>query len=250
MHQLSLRKKLHLQTALEQLPIVGGQQSNTVQWHQVRGYKDTIQKLQRIVYAPQEHPETFQRLGIKPSSGILLYGPSGCGKTLLANALSSTFVNMVTISPSELFSKYLGDSEAAVRNLFQRARKSKPCIVFLDDLDCICTKRQLESDESSVNERVLSTLLNEMDGISENDGVIYVCCTNRPWELDDALIRPGRLDHLVYLPLPDESSRLDIIQYYCQEFGANLSQEEMQELAHSTLELSGADIKRLFRYLH
>ncbi|KAI8578936.1 hypothetical protein K450DRAFT_244187 [Umbelopsis ramanniana AG] len=163
-------------------------------WTDIGGYAKLKKKLQRAVLLPISNPETYKKLGIPPPSGILLFGPSGCGKSLLVQALASeSTMNVITIKGPEIFSKYLGETEATIRNLFATAKRVNPCIVFIDEMDSIACKRGWDAGEggNSVNERLLSTLLNEMDGVEGRQGVFVIGCTNRPDQIDDAILRPG-----------------------------------------------------------
>ncbi|KAJ3189769.1 hypothetical protein HDU85_000053 [Gaertneriomyces sp. JEL0708] len=191
-----------------------------VKWSSVGGYEELKSRLQHLATFPLEHPEVYDRLGVQPPSGVLLYGPSGCGKTLLVHALAANSpMNYISVKGSDIYSKYLGESESMIRKVFAAARRLSPCLLFFDDMDALGTRRgwaddgnKNDSGGTGVNERVLSTLLNEMDGVQDRKGVLVVACTSRPWELDDALMRPGRLDHHLYVALPTPQDRLAILQ--------------------------------------
>ncbi|KAI9324100.1 P-loop containing nucleoside triphosphate hydrolase protein [Zopfochytrium polystomum] len=204
-----------------------------VAWDEVGGYDDVKTKLKHILrlHAPSDSDEadtTASRVGVKPPPGVLLCGPSGCGKTMLARAMASNAAgfNYIAVKGSDIFSKYLGDSEAAIRRLFATARQLRPCILFFDDIDTIGTKRNLESggggggdgdgdgggDGTGVGERVLSTLLNEMDGVTEQRrGVLVVATSRAPWALDAALVRPGRLEQVVHVPPPRSAGEREAV---------------------------------------
>jgi len=237
-----------------------------VSWSDIGGYKEIVEKIKHLVKWPLLYPETYTRLGVKPPSGLILYGPSGCGKTLMINALSSDYsINFVSVKGSEIMSKYLGESEQKIRKLFAQARKLTPCILFFDELDSIGTKRNWTDDGTGgVDERVLSTMLNEMDGIQERQGIFIIGCTNRPDLIDDALLRPGRFDHLIYIDMPNTEDRLGILnaitQIYDEEtMKANNAKGipnnkavidpsiNLPLLAQRTNNFTGADLKVLFR---
>lgn len=208
----NITKNTTMHTEFETVP-------RSIQWHQLGGYSALKQKLFRLIDWPITHPDSFTRLGIAAPSGILLYGPSGCGKTMLVHALATKLsLGFLSAKTHQIYSKYLGDSEAAIRRLFAAARKASPCILFIDSIDTIGSRREWDEDgQSGVNERVLSTLLNEMDGVGnvaggKSEGVIVIAATCRPHLLDDALTRPGRLDHCLMVPLPSSQDRLEILQ--------------------------------------
>ncbi|ORX60122.1 AAA-domain-containing protein [Piromyces finnis] len=189
-------------------------------WNEIGGYEKIVEKIKHLVKWPLLYPETYTKLGVKPPSGLILYGPSGCGKTLMINALSSDYsINFVRVKGSEIMSKYLGESEHKIRKLFAQARKLNPCVLFFDELDSIGTKRNWSDDGTGgVDERVLSTMLNEMDGIQERQGIFIIGCTNRPDLIDDALLRPGRFDHLIYIDMPNVEDRLGILNTITQPY--------------------------------
>lgn len=156
---------------------------------------------------PYEHPEAFARLGVPPPNGILLFGPPGCSKTLVARALASqSRLNFLSVKGPELFSKWVGESERAVRELFARARQLAPAILFFDEVDAMAPRRG-QDRASAVSDRVLAQLLTELDGLERSARVFVVAATNRPDTMDGALLRPGRLDRSIYVPLPDLHTR-------------------------------------------
>ncbi|KAI8816743.1 P-loop containing nucleoside triphosphate hydrolase protein [Fimicolochytrium jonesii] len=229
-----------------------------IRWESIGGYTALKQQLQRLVLWPLQQPESYTRLGVRPPAGLLLYGPSGCGKTLLVRALAANSpMNFISVKGSEIYSKYLGDSEAMVRKLFAAARRLAPCLLFMDELDAIAARREWgDAGSSGVNERVLSTLLNEMDGVQERKGVFIIACTTRPESLDDALLRPGRLDHHLYVSLPSIEDRLGIMQSLVNKSattGAAVSSiisgdVDFDALASRTEGYTGADLTVLIRY--
>lgn len=182
-----------------------------VYWNDIGGYSEAKLKLRQAVEWPLKHPEAFERLQIKPPKGVMLYGPPGCSKTMMAKAIATeSRMNFLAIKGPELFSKYVGDSEKAIRDMFRKARLSSPCVLFIDELDSIGSQR--EGSEVGVNERVLCTLLNELDGIEILKDVVVLAATNRPELIDKALIRPGRFDRLIYIAPPDFQARLQILK--------------------------------------
>ncbi|KAJ3210610.1 hypothetical protein HDU82_007785 [Entophlyctis luteolus] len=183
----------------------------------IGGYKSVKAKLTSLIINPYYKPAAYERLNVKPPSGVLLYGPSGCGKSLLARTIASTSpMNFIAVNGSKIFSKYLGESEATVRQIFAIARKTAPTIIFFDNIENIATRREMVSDNddsaSSVNTRILATLLNEMDGVSSTVGaVLVVGATSKPEKLDDAILRPGRLSHHVYVGMPTLDDRVAVL---------------------------------------
>ncbi|XP_026191879.1 uncharacterized protein LOC34621764 [Cyclospora cayetanensis] len=181
-----------------------------VRWGDIGGYEAAKRQLSECVEWPLAYGEMFSRLRLQPPKGILLYGPPGCSKTMLAKAVATeSKMNFVSVKGPELFSKWVGESEKAVRDLFRRARQNAPCIIFFDEIDALGVDRE-KGDASGVETRVLSQLLTEMDGIGPHASIVVLAATNRPDLLDAALMRPGRLDRLVYVQLPDEDARLQI----------------------------------------
>ncbi|KAJ3162022.1 Cell division control protein 48 B [Geranomyces michiganensis] len=223
-----------------------------VRWESMGGYEELKTRVRQLATWPSQRPEVYMKLGVSPPAGLLLYGPSGCGKTLLVHALAATSpMNYISVKGSEIYSKYLGESENMVRKLFAAARRLEPCLLFLDELDAIGTRREWSDDGGSgVNERVLSTLLNEMDGVQERKGVFVIACTMRPDKIDDALLRPGRLDHHLYVALPtvkDRRAILDTLQKSPTGERIFDSDVDLDRLATLTDEFTGADLTVLIR---
>ncbi|KAL0236636.1 hypothetical protein PCE1_000034 [Barthelona sp. PCE] len=188
-----------------------------VQWEDIGGSTQHKQILEEIVEMPLAEPERFLRLGITPPRGLLLFGPPGCSKTMLAKAVAcQTRVNFIPVRGPELFDKYVGESERKIRDLFTKARQSSPCIIFFDEFDSLAGNRS-RSSNNGVGERIIATLLNEMDGMQPAAGVMFIGATNRPDLIDTALLRPGRLDRIVYVGLPDPDARGEILDIYMRK---------------------------------
>ncbi len=178
-----------------------------VRWDEVGGLDAIKAALEEAIAWPMSQPQLFQHVGLRPPHGILLYGPPGNGKTLVVKALASqSNLNFISVKGPELLSKYVGESERGVRELFARARQAAPCIVFLDEVDALVPRRGLDG-HSPVTDRVVSQLLTEIDGIEALKDVWVIAATNRPDMLDDALLRPGRLDYRLEVPKPDQQGR-------------------------------------------
>lgn len=214
-----------------------------VKWEDIGGFDALRERLKEIVIWPLRRPELFAEAGVRPPRGLLLSGPPGCGKTLVAKALASEAeVNFISVKGPELLSKFVGDSEQAVRDLFRRARRAAPVILFFDELDALGLSRGTGQDP--VADRVLTQLLTELDGIEELRGVFVLAATNRRDRLDEALLRPGRFDELVEIGLPDAAARREIlaIQFRSKPVVAEV---DLAEIANQTEGLSGADLMSL-----
>ncbi|GAA5821309.1 hypothetical protein JCM11251_004562 [Rhodosporidiobolus azoricus] len=199
-------------------------------------------KLKQSVDWPLRHPETFKRLGVKPPRGVLLYGPPGCSKTLIAKALATeSGLNFIAVKGPEVFNKYVGESERAIREVFKKARAAAPSIVFLDEVDALAPARGSDDSSGPTGDRVLMSLLTEMDGVEELNQVIVLAATNRPDVIDPALMRPGRLDRILYVSPPDLEARKQIftIQFAKMAVGEDV---EVEELAELTEGCSGAEV--------
>ncbi|MEM4054141.1 MAG: CDC48 family AAA ATPase, partial [Desulfurococcaceae archaeon] len=217
-----------------------------VHWSDVGGLSDLKQQLRLAVEWPLKYPEAFKKLGIEPPKGILLYGPPGCGKTLLAKAVATeSGANFIAVRGPEVLSKWVGESEKAIREIFKKARTYAPAVIFFDEIDSIAPVRGLVYD-SGVTERVVAQLITEMDGLVELDNVIVIGASNRPDLIDPALLRPGRLDLILYVPPPDRSSRLEILKVHTRKMP--LAEDvDLDELADKTEGFSGADLASLVK---
>ncbi|MCX6599016.1 MAG: CDC48 family AAA ATPase [Acidobacteria bacterium] len=214
-----------------------------VRWEDVGGLADVRQRLIETVVWPLRRPELFTQAGLRPARGLLLAGPPGCGKTLIARAIATeSAVNFISVKGPELLSKYVGESEQAVREVFRKARRAAPCIIFFDEIDAVAAARGHGQDP--VADRVLAQLLTEMDGIEELRGVFVLAATNRKDRLDPAILRPGRFDDLLEIPLPNAEARAQIlaIQFRGQPLAPDL---ELQEFVSRTDGLSGAQLMSL-----
>jgi transitional endoplasmic reticulum ATPase len=212
-----------------------------VHWSDIGDLENVKVELREAVEWPLKYPEIYKRLGYNMPKGILLYGPPGTGKTLLAKAVATeSEANFISVRGPELLSKWVGESERGIREVFRRARQASPCIIFFDEIDSIAPIRGMGGD-SMVTERVVSQLLTEMDGIQPLSGVVVIAATNRIDMVDPALLRAGRFDKLVHVPLPDKNGRTQIFQIHLK--GKPLSKDvRIEQLVEQTEGFSGADI--------
>lgn len=246
--------------------VIGLMDIKPVGWEQIGGLEDVKLRLKQSVEWPLKFPQEFVRMGLTQPKGILLYGPPGCAKTTLVRALAtSCHCSFVSVSGADLFSPFVGDSERVLSQVFRQARANTPAIVFLDEIDSFLGSRSISKTGCNVQERVLSVLLNELDGVGLktierrgsksdqqefeevfNQNVMIVAATNRPDALDDALLRPGRLDKIIYIPPPNEKGRLSILKICTKNMpvGPDVS---LENLAAETCFFSGADLGNLCR---
>jgi transitional endoplasmic reticulum ATPase len=217
-----------------------------INWEDVGGLDSIKQELKEAVEWPMKYPDSFKRLGIRPSRGILLYGPPGTGKTLLAKAVAKeSEANFINVKGPSLLSMWVGKSEEGMRKIFERARQVAPCIVFFDELDALAGKRGVDMG-TKVTERVLNQLLAEMDGLEDLNDVIIIGATNRPDMLDTALLRPGRFDRILLVNAPDETGRLNILKIHTKNMPL-AKNVDIGEIAKETNGYTGADIESLVR---
>jgi len=228
----------------------------TIGWDSIGGLEKTKQELKEVVEWPIKHAESFKRIGIKPSKGILLYGPPGTGKTLLAKAVAKeSEANFIQVKGPSLLSMWVGKSEEGMRKVFERARQVAPCIVFFDEIDALASKRGMEQG-TKVTERVLNQMLAEMDGLEDLKEVIVIGATNRPDMLDTALLRPGRFDKILLVNAPEEKERLSILKIHTKNmpigenekgYTENEKESLLTELSKKTEGYTGADLEAFVR---
>ncbi len=217
-----------------------------VTWDDVGGLEHAKQELREAVEWPLKYPELFSTLNVRPPKGILLYGPPGTGKTLLAKAVANeSNANFISVKGPELLSKWVGESEKHVREMFRKARQVAPCIIFFDEIDALAPRRGMDVG-TQVTERVVSQLLTELDGLEELKDVVVIAATNRPDLIDPALLRPGRIERHIYIPPPDKEARKEIFKIHLR--GKPLAEDvDIDELASKTEGYSGADIEAVCR---
>ncbi len=218
-------------------------ESVNVSWEDIGGLNSIKEELKETVEYPVMHPEYYTKFGLAPSRGVLFFGPPGTGKTLLAKAVATEVsANFISIKGPELLSMWFGESESNIREIFDKARASAPCVVFLDELDSIAKARGASaSDAGGASDRVVNQLLTEMDGMNIKKNVFIIGATNRPDQIDPALLRPGRLDQMIYVPLPDEPARLSILQAQLRKSPLEPGLD-LESIAKVTKGFSGADL--------
>lgn len=216
-----------------------------VTWDDIGALEEIREELQLSILEPINSPEKFERLGLNTPTGVLLYGPPGCGKTLLAKAIASeSGSNFISVKGPELLNKYVGESEKAVRVVFQRARASSPCIIFFDEFDALCPRRGGDTSNQST-ERLVNQLLTEMDGLEPRKMVYVIAATNRPDIIDPAMLRPGRLDKLLLVPLPNENARIAILKTITKKMP--IKNIDIPSIAKRAKDFTGADLTSLCR---
>ena len=218
-----------------------------VHWGDIGGLQELKESLKEVVEWPLSNISSFQRIGIQPSKGILLFGPPGTGKTLLTKAVATeSKANFISVKGSEILSKWFGESERKIAEIFKKAKQASPCIIFFDEVDAIAPIRGSAAGEPRVTERMVNTILSEMDGLEELRGVVVIGATNRPDLMDPALLRPGRFDEVVLVPPPDENARKEILKVHVEHMALD-DDVKIKELANKTEGYTGADIEVLCR---
>ncbi len=217
-----------------------------IKWTDVGGLEEVKETLKEVVQWPLQHPDAFDRVGIRPPKGVLLYGPPGSGKTLLAKAVANeSDANFISIKGPEVLSKWVGESEKRIRDIFKRAKQVAPTVIFFDEIDAIAPRRGLEVG-TRVMENVVSMILTEMSGLEELHNVVVIAATNRPDILDPAFLRPGRFDRQILVPAPDEKARLEILKIHTTKMPVTRD-VNLKKLAKQTDGYSGADLEALVR---
>ncbi len=218
----------------------------TVTWDEVGGLKKSKQEILESIKWPLSHPEKFNKMGIKPSKGILLYGPPGTGKTLIVQAIATqTNANFISIRGPQLISRWMGESEKAIREIFKKARQVAPCIIFFDELDALAPIRTVDTGSKAM-ERIVNQLLVEIDGLEILKSVVVVAATNRPDMIDPALIRSGRFDRAVFIGPPSETGREEILKIHTKNIPVS-EDVIINEIAHNTKGYVGADLEAICR---
>ncbi len=213
-----------------------------VKWDDIGGLNNVKEELKEAVEWPLKYSDVFTQLNATPPKGLLLYGPPGTGKTLLAKAVANeSQANFISVKGPELLNKYVGESEKAVREVFRKARQASPCIIFFDEIDSVAPVRGSSAGDSQVTERVISQFLTELDGLEELRNVVVIAATNRPDIIDQALLRPGRFDRLLYVPPPDFEARKQIFRIRTKKTPLD-EDVELDDLARRTEGYTGADI--------
>lgn len=216
----------------------------TEEYSDIGGLDKQIEELVEAIVLPMTHKERFQKLGIRPPKGLLLHGPPGTGKTLMARACAAqTKATFLKLAGPQLVQMFIGDGAKMVRDAFELAKEKAPTIIFIDELDAVGTKRGAGDNETREVHRTMLELLNQLDGFSQNDDIKVIAATNRPDVLDPALLRSGRLDRKIELPLPNEESRARILQIHSRKMNVNKEDVNFEELARGTVEFNGAQLK-------
>jgi transitional endoplasmic reticulum ATPase len=218
-----------------------------IKWSDIGGLESAKTELKEAVEWPLKYPESFEKFGVRPPRGVLLHGSPGTGKTLLAQAVANeSDANFISVKGPELLSKWVGESEKGVREVFRKARQTAPTVIFFDEIDSIASTRSGSSSDSGVTQRVVNQLLTEIDGLEELQDVSVIAATNRPDMLDAALLRPGRFDRLVKVDDPDEEGRLAIFKVHSKNMPL-ADDVDIEKLAKSSKGYVGADIEAVCR---
>lgn len=230
-------------------PMIAGMEESgprDIDFDAVGGLEEQIREIREVIELPIKNPDIFKRVGIRPPKGVLLYGPPGTGKTLLARIVASTMdVTFLRVVASALIEKYIGESSRMIREMFAYARKKAPCIIFMDEIDAIGGKRSNDSNSSDREvQRTLMELLNQLDGFSDLDDVKIIMATNRPDILDVALLRPGRLDRKIEIPLPTERGRKEILTIHSKRMERS-GDVDFDHLVKLTVGFNGADLRNV-----
>lgn len=217
-----------------------------VTWDEIGGLDDVKQDLREAIEWPLKNPDMFKRMNIRPPRGVLLYGPPGTGKTLLAKAIAKdSEANFISVKGPELISKWVGESEKAIRKIFIKARQTSPTIIFFDEIDSIASRRGNSMDTHGTSDKIVNQILTEMDGLEDIGDVLVIAATNRPDMLDTALLRPGRFDRIILTPVPDKKARLEIFKVHTKDMP--LKSVNIEQLAAKTEGYVGADIEAICR---
>ncbi|MGB6627320.1 MAG: CDC48 family AAA ATPase, partial [Nitrososphaeraceae archaeon] len=217
-------------------------QRPNVKWDDIGGLIEVKEELAEAIEWPLKHADLFNQADVRPSKGLMLYGPPGTGKTMIAKAVATTSeANFISVKGPELLSKWVGESEKGVREIFRKARQASPCIVFFDELDAVAPRRGRSEGDAHVTERVISQMLTEMDGLEDLKGVVVIGATNRPDIIDEALLRPGRFDRILEVPFPDKEARKDILKIHTKRKPLD-NTVDMEKLVELIDGFTGADI--------
>jgi transitional endoplasmic reticulum ATPase len=217
-------------------------QRPNIRWEDIGGLEQVKEELAEAIEWPLKHGDLFTEADVKPPKGLLLYGPPGTGKTMIAKAVATTSeANFISVKGPELLSKWVGESEKGVREIFRKARQAAPCVIFFDELDSVAPRRGGSEGSSHVTERVISQMLTEMDGLEDLKGVVVIGATNRPDIIDEALLRPGRFDRILEVPVPDKESRKKIFEIHTRKKPLD-SDVNLDKLVEMTEGSTGADI--------